>query len=128
MNPATIGSLTAVIQAVLALVSVVAIVLSTRLALSQDRGREGERLIRAFDKVIEHDTEITKLFSGINENQKILTQHLIECAEQHTRHVTKLESVSDQLGIIQRTIDGLQSQIRVVAIEGKGAFFKRGDL
>jgi hypothetical protein len=53
-------------------------------------------------------------------------QHLLDCAQAHTRHTCALEALTEAVGRLDRSVGQLQAQIRNVATDSADTLFVRG--
>jgi len=55
----------------------------------------------------------------------VQNQHLLECAEAHTRHTMAIENLTVTVERLERAVNQVQAQIRNVATDSSDTVFKR---
>lgn len=113
------------IQAGIGALSAGAVWLTIRLAQQKNDDSKIEDDVRDHDQIVENQKNIERLQGNIDRLGSAVNQHLIDCARQHTAHVTKLDGIAADQKRMQRTLENVQSQLRFATIEGGTGFFKK---
>lgn len=111
-------------QGSLALVSVGALIISTRLAMTRNNREETEREGKVRDMVDDHDRIIKGIQDALADTCKVLNEHLIDCAEERGEAKIELRSLNEHYARLNRNIEQLQSQIRLKAVGAHDTLFK----
>lgn len=125
MSSIIVGDLTAVAQTLLALISVGAIVLSLRIAMRKDSSVELSRRAEIEQNITDHAKEIGDIQKGNEGILNIVNSHLIECARGNGRAEEMMKTLFNQQAQMQRSIEQLQSQLRLAVADGANRFFHK---